>query len=440
MDYTNIIYSEEKLLKEFQDKYPNCSIKVRADVEVLLWLNDQLNLYNGVNADEDFKNILIEKIDKNSKYSSLYQDILNGLEEHNNEFKFIKKSLAAIKKYGENTILYLDNGYSVTLPELAELLDLDIDYVNENIKEHLDYFKINNTARYVIKSFYPDRYAPLFINKHIFISRDSIKRFLLKHLKYSSHMVQIDLTFDPIRLFNINEKLFKGKKIKENDNKKNTYNDMYRVALNKLVKELNVSEQILKKMKEEFEENNPGEKAKISRHDLPLHSVNEEMVSQIMGGDIVLKSTKSIKLEAINDIKIELQSPKFAGYPFKAFADTQLYNYLDYKTTSTRFKIAGITKERMITVDVFDDEEMTTKKEKQLKKEEKMMIKYSFDCSQIVKAHLIKDNYYYSLDAEVYKKLTKGANNKEEEREKILQYFYTKLMDPEFEVYSKKNN
>ena len=70
--------------------------------------------------------------------------------------------------------------------------------------------------------------------------------------------------------------------------------------------------------------------------------------------------------------------------------------------------------------------------------ERKIIVRYSVKIKDLVKFRKKKnDNYLYSIDKSAYKKIIGDAKTEDERQEKITNYFYKRLMDPNFVV---KNN
>ena len=93
---------------------------------------------------------------------------------------------------------------------------------------------------------------------------------------------------------------------------------------------------------------------------------------------------------------------------------------------------------------IFGDSYYADVYNKQLEKdEEKVMVKYVVDVNDMANIHVNQsingeEEYFYSLDLNVYNHLVAKASNEEEKKEIIIDYFYKRLMDDNFKVYERK--
>lgn len=413
MDYTKIIYDKEDTLKAFEEQF-KVSIKDRYDVQNLLWLKYKVDKAedNKERKEALIKDLIGKVKASNSRYRLVFTPVIDYLDGvYSIEYEKIMEAITIIIEYGDRTIEYINRKrFVVTVPQISEMLDLSDDYINRNITDFLDKFTINNTARYVIKSRYPGAFDIDFINKNIFISRQSFSNFLLEHLKFTVYRKQIDL------------KMPEDKKKKLEDKFKT--DKTYRTALKKVVSEANTSDKLLEKLK-----NNAGEEIKITRNDLPVIDINEKIVESIFGADMVLKGESTIRKETQDKARAEINALGDLGkeYVYRSINPKQVYDYIDNKITSIRFKFVGLNKyNRHLD-----------------KNEEKVIVRYVVDTSNIADIYVNKtvkgkEEYFYSLDMEVYTYITRGAKDEEEKKEKIIDYFYKKLMDENFTVYKKK--
>lgn len=413
MDYTKTLYDKDNVLKLFKENF-NVSHKDQYDVQNLLWLDQQLIKANTSDrARELVIDTLVEKVKpKNCRYKLIFYpviDYLNGIETE--EYNTIIEAISIIKDYGKKTMQYInEKRYVVTIPQISQMLDLTDDYITRNLTDFWDRFEICNTARYVIKLLYPDEYDVDFLNKKVFISRKSFADFLLKHLKYTIYRVQINLNMPDNKYIELRKKFNSEKS--------------YRAALKKAVYETNTSDKLLEEMKK------TNTTKKTTRNDLPVIDITKNTVEDIFGFDLKLQSIKTIKNEVQIIARNELDKLAELGkrYTYKSINDTQIYHYIDYNMTSIRFKFIGLSKYN-----------------KQLKKDEdKIMVKYVIDVNDMANIHVnqaIKgeDEYFYSLDLEVYNHLVANASNEEEKKRIIIDYFYKMMMDENFKVYKRKD-
>lgn len=413
MDFTEIIYDKDDVLESFRENF-KVSHKDQYDVQNLLWLDQQLER---AKTSEKHKEKLIKSLTEkikptNSRYRLVFGaalEYLNGVDSL--EYRTIIEAISIIKEYAKRTMQYInEKRYVVTVPQISEMLDLSDNYISRNLIGLFDRFTICNTARYVIKLCYPDAYDVDFLNKKVFISRISFSNFLLKHLKYTVYRVQIDLNMPDDKYIELRKK-FKSDKV-------------YKAALKKVVAETNDTDKLLEEIKKEA-----GESKKITRNDLPVIDITKDTVEDIFGADLILKSVKTIKNEVQVIARSELDALGDMGkrYTHKSINDKQIYHYIDYNMTSIRFKFTGLSKYN-----------------KQLEKdEEKVMVKYVVDVNDMANIHVnqsIKgeEEYFYSLDLNVYNHLVAKASNEEEKKEIIIDYFYKRLMDDNFKVYERK--
>lgn len=413
MDYTKIIYDKNDILDDFSEKF-KVSYKDRYDVQNLFWLKQKVKVAE--NNEEKKEALVLDLREKskasNSRYKLLFAPVIDYLEGlYSAEYEKIMEAIDIIKEYGEKTIEYINRKrFTVTVPQISEMLDLTDDYINRNITDFLDKFTINNTARYAIKILYPGTYDVDFINKKVFISRKSFSDFLLEHLKFTVYRKQINLNMPKDKKEKLDIKFKTDKTL--------------RMAFKKAVAQVNTSEKLLEELK-----NSSGEEIKITRNDLPVIDINEKIVESIFGADMILRSESAIRKETQDKARAEINALGDLGkeYVYKSINPKQVYDYIDNKITSIRLKFVGLNKyNRSLDKD-----------------EDKVIVRYVVDISNIVNIYVNKtvegkEDYLYSLDLEVYAHITKGAKTEEEEQDKIIDYFYNMLMKESFTVYKKK--
>lgn len=395
MNYTHKIYENYDIIEQFENKY-NVKLSNRLRLTALLSLESMLN----TNNIDGLKQVAYNKKDMNCKMA---EDLLQYSISDKTKEPLIIKVLNLIQKYKNRVSEYIDlKGYSLTMKDLSEILDLDEDYITRNLMGCFDYFKIKTMTRCTFKIYkYP--YEIDFINKNIFFSRKSVKDFLLKYLKYSFSKVQVDLTM-PIEKYTKLLSKFKNE-------------TTYRRALNKVLDELNTSKTDI---------NNKKKEAKLrgelfTRMDFKLFNINEDIANDIIAGDIKIQSIDTIrnKIIALEDIENEMTDN--INKKLTSLNDPQLYRLVDNRLSSIRFTIDGLTTHN-----------------KQLGTEQrKVIVRYSVKIKDIVKFRQQDDNYLYSIDELAYKKLIGAAKTEAERQEKIIDYCYNRLMDHNFIV---KNN
>lgn len=397
MNYTESIYKNFECLKEFEEKYEPIKLSNRECLKKLLALETMLN---GNNI-ETIKEIASDSKDIGS---IMAKDILEYALSDRKTKPLIIRVVELIDRYTKITAEYIDTkGYNITMKDLADMLDLDEDYISRNLMGCFDYFKIKTVTRQTFKIYgYPYRLD--FINKNVFFSRKSVRDFLLKYLKFSFIKTQVDLTMPEEKYIELMAK-FKTE-------------TTYRRALNKILDELNTESKELKDKKIEAKSNGK----KFTRMDFKLHNIDETIANDIIAGDTQMQSIDTIRnniviLEAYTNEMTDNVNKKLTS-----LNDPQLYKIIDNRLSSVRFVIDGLS--------VYN---------KQLKAEQKkIMVRYSVKVKDIVKFRQENDNYLYSIDESAYDKLIGDAKTKTEKQEKIINYFYKRLMDPDFVVKNKR--
>lgn len=439
MDFTDVMYNKDDVFKAFEETF-NAKIKNRANVNNIIFCG--IRLFEGKNDRiSEVVKAALDVIKSGSEFSSVMRTILviisDGTEEYWNKEKEENKSFDIISlqeihrpKYNilEDTyralIYYCDvtceyinqKRFNVTIPHLSAILDTSDDYINRFISPLLDTFKLDTIARYAVKTL-NNQFELDFINKNKFISRNSLKKFLSEHFKYSTTKVQVDLTMP--------------KEFEEKLRVKFRTDNMYNAAFRKLTEELDMSSQYLKQLKE------ASKQKAITKNDLPLNKIeNNNVLEFIIAGEFNLQAPNNIrrKMEAIAREELENRIKETNhGYAYKSFNPTQLYFYLDNKITTTRFVLDNV---------------YTSNKDKM---QEKIKVRYSTGISLLDAAQgkiandesincniLQENNMLYSIDAIKYIELTKGMNGDEEKRLAVVNYYYKELMSDNFTVYAKK--
>lgn len=404
MNYTDKIYENYEVIEQFEIKY-NLKLSNRTSLTALLALESMLNS----NDIDSLKEIAEDEEDVNRKMA---EDLLKYLKSNKMNKPLIIQALELIHQYKNTVSEYIDlKGYSLTMKDLSDMLDLDENYITRNLMPCFDYFKIKTMTRHTLKIFkYP--YQIDFINKNVFFSRKSVKDFLLKYLKYSSIRVQVDL-FMPTDKYMALISKFKTE-------------TTYRRALNKILNEFNEAKNEMEKQikrRERLEDAYaPFNLERVTRAEYKLFNINEEIANDIISGDIKIQSLQGIrnKIIAIHELKNDMTDN--ANKKLTSLNDTQMYRLVDERLSSIRFAIDGLS---------------TYNKQLQTL-ERKIIVRYSVKIKDLVKFREKKnDNYLYSIDKSAYKKIIGDAKTEDERQEKITNYFYKRLMDPNFVV---KNN
>lgn len=413
MDYTKEIYNKNDILDAFEKKY-KVSYKKEYDVKHLLWLKQELDNSKGsFEKREELVAKLLKKTNaKNSRYGLLFNPVINHLNGFSsNDYNEIMEVISIILEYTEKTLDYINRKrFIVTVPQISEMLDLTDNYINNNLTGYFDSFRILNTVRYVVKTYYPDMYDIDFINKNVFISRKSVSDFLLKHLKFTIYRVQIDLNMPDDKYKKLLEK-FKTKKA-------------YKQALSQAVEMVNSNNGDLTIIEKYAKDK------RITRNNLPTIDINEKFVNAIFGGDLILKSESLIRSEIQRKARVELEALGEEGkiYLYKSINPKQVYDYINKKMTSIRFKFVGLEKYN-----------------KQLDKvEDKVIVRYVVDTSKIANMYVSKkvkkqESYLYSLDFKVHSYIVGDIKDEKEIKKKIQNYFYDILMKESFVVKKNKD-
>lgn len=404
MNYTDKIYENYEIIEQFEFKY-NLKLSNRTRLTALLALESMLN-----SSDIDsLKEIAEDEEDVNRKMA---EDLLKYLKSNKMNKPLIIQALELIHQYKNTVSEYIDlKGYSLTMKDLSDILDIDENYITRNLMPCFDYFKIKTMTRHTLKIFkYP--YQIDFINKNVFFSRKSVKDFLLKYLKYSSIRVQVDL-FMPTDKYMALISKFKTE-------------TTYRRALNKILNEFNEAKNELEKqikMRERLENILAQFHMKpLTRADYKLFNIDEEIADDIISGDIKIQSIQSMrnKIIAIKDLENEISNN--VNRKLTSLNDTQMYRIVDGRLSSIRFAIDGLS---------------TYNKQLDMQ-ERRIMVRYSVKINDLIKFIKNEDNnYLYAIDESAYKKIIGDAKTEDERQEKITNYFFERLMDPDFVV---KNN
>lgn len=395
MDYTKEIYTNYDVIEEFQSKY-KVKLSDRLRLTALLALESMLN----TNNIEDLKKVACNNKDNNRFMAN---DILEYALSDKSNKPLIIRTLELIHQYRKSVAEYIDlKDFSFTMNDLSRILDADEGYIDRNIKNSIDYFKIDTMTRHALK-IYKHPYKNDFINKNIFFSRKSVKEFLLKYFKYTSVKSQVDLTMPNDKYIALMSK-FKNE-------------TTYKRALKKILDEFDSTGQALKQGKK---------KAKLrgetfTRMDLKLFNIDDKMADDIISGDTKVKSLDTIKN---NIVVLEEYAHELSGNFNKTLTslnDTQLYRFVDNTISGIRFSLDGFT--------VYN---------KQLDIEQrKTLVRYTVKIKDIMNFIQKDDDSLYSIDEAAYKKIIGDAKTETERQEKITNYFYNRLIDPNFVV---KNN
>lgn len=454
MDYSKEIYTQDEVLEKFDNTFRFLKINNRATVSKLISIKQRLRTErNKLKAD------LIEELDSKTADDEMFNRAVLSFIEGNitKEYLLIKEVTSIIEKYAKDTLYYMGNKkFRITLKEFSEMLDINERYISRNLLEYLDYFKMKTVARYVIKEKGTDLDVN-YLNKEVFISRDSIKEFIKKYLKFSSKKVQIDLTMPPEKLTELRKK-FKGEK-------------SYRAAIMKVLKSLDAVDQ---KLKEEKRNN-----SKFTRLDLPLYPLKDEAVEDILNFETELKATETI----IKDFKalerIEYVNNPDADYNYKSLSSKVIYDILDNNIATIRFVLDDLNSEEQVELDREsvlnnlieelnskninlneDTDQFTINKEDLLnlfdinkklfvdikdvlrgsKIQKRFIARYSANTKDLMNYRSVEseDNFLYAIDEDAYKEIIGDLKTDSERREAILNYFYNEMMKPEFKAYDRK--
>lgn len=404
MNYTDKIYENYEVIEQFEIKY-NLKLSNITRLTALLALESMLNS----NDIDSLKEIAEDEEDVNRKMA---EDLLKYLKSNKMNKPLIIQALELIHQYKNTVSEYIDlKGYSLTMKDLSDILDIDENYITRNLMPCFDYFKIKTMTRHTLKIFkYP--YQIDFINKNVFFSRKSVKDFLLKYLKYSSIRVQVDL-FMPTDKYMALISKFKTE-------------TTYRRALNKILNEFNEAKNEMEKQikRRERLENALSQfhMKPLTRADYKLFNIDEEIADDIISGDIKIQSIQSMrnKIIAIKDLENEISNN--VNRKLTSLNDTQMYRIVDGRLSSIRFAIDGLS---------------TYNKQLDMQ-ERRIMVRYSVKINDLIKFIKNEDNnYLYAIDESAYKKIIGDAKTEDERQEKITNYFFERLMDPDFVV---KNN
>ena len=392
MDITNTIYKKQDVLinfcKRFNCRLPSISSKeVGKDKKVL-------NIYQvECLRDDVLKELEKDQTDKDK--ANLIKDL-----------ECIDNVIKVYSEYSAATAKAFNNGYTVTIAELAYVLRLDEDYIVRNLKNYFKFFKINPFARQALKDLHLDykvKWSSEFVNKDIFFNKNSVREFLLKHFKVTDRRIQINLDFDNKRYIKLIEKF----------------------------KNINTLKSGIKSVIEDLEREFYEEKSKLRRDELPKLCLKKEEVNLIIQEHVKLQSlediTSYLKFMAENRNKVKLQdkaidkdeNEHIKNYKYKSVNDAQVYYLLNNKVSATRYAFDN--------VQVYNASRGVT--------EEKIVVRYLINAEELLNTYLLdKDvNFLFSIDSYVLDKLAKiERKENEEDKEVILRYFFNRLMDSSF--------
>lgn len=453
MNFSDEMYTNYEHIEAYNRLFPEVALTTKEEVGHLLYIGQELkgNLAN-------FNKYLLQEIEEESKYEKVYKVIVDFIEsgEVSDKFESIVNAAATLKEYRKNTLEYIrEKRFNITTKELAEILDVDENYISRNLMNEFDYFRMKREARHAIKCFEND-FNNDFLNKFIFLSRDSVRAFLKKYLKYSNRRIQVDLTMPDEKFMELRKK-FKTDKA-------------YRTAIRKAISDL---DRIAEQMKVEKENNN-----KFTRLDLPLYSITDDMINDILSRDTTIKSIKTIigEVKTLDRMKYELDEN--AEYNYIGMSSKQAYDILDHNIGTVRFVLDDLVKNREIDID--EDKLKTDLIEYLLNKnasvdeisntitintndiinifkvnkdllfriqnygeenttERKFLVRYAANIKDLIDYRDSEaDNYLYALDSDAYKSIIKDSKTETERREAIIKHFYTEMMKPEFKINERK--
>lgn len=417
MNVTEKVYKNRAKIQYFEDKWFNIDKK-----EYITYLYKCKEFFIDNNdrfeADEDSLRKRAKEIGFNYFRTPLEQLVLELDNSNKEATEDLKNIIDIIEECFKESKRYLiDLKYNITLPQLGEILDLDETYISRTILDYFDYFELNNISRFCFKNSKDFNISNSYINKKIFISIESIKSFIRKHIKYTDDRKRINM-FLGIEKTIVLSKLYKS-------------GSDLRAAMIKIIQDVEMEvNNDLKRAVEEKKPKNTRDYNKIRRANQPLNNIPDEWVNLILDQIVNLKSIKSIKKE-LNSYNAGLQKASEFNVlnintldaNFKSVNDTQIYylldKYMDYK--------------RFVMIDV-DTPNMKNETENS----QAAYVRYAvgidmlrekyFENEKKISSSIFEYDYDVSIDSKIYDYMTDGVP-KDQKEERLKEVFYNRLLN-----------
>ncbi|HEY8889835.1 MAG TPA: hypothetical protein VIM70_06235 [Clostridium sp.] len=308
------IYEFENIIQQFLEKFGTRNVLVNNDITYSVTETDFIaarNLYYKLTSNSEYaleyeeKRLNDERLTEESLQNRIFNAYMKGVPK---TLIILDSFFDVIKQYTTNTItIMLDKQYIYTLEQFASMLCIEPKYITNNFMQYLDYIKLSNFARYVIKEeinrgeerVQDLQKDALYWRKHIFISRASILEFLLVHFKYTE--IRINAVID------LGQSEFR------------------RILLRYRTKE---------RLKKEIKNIIKLKEIDVNRD---LKFITEEEASNIIVENLKIESGNTLKKYLKEKREIDLGSA-LREYKHVTIADTQLYNFINMQSY-TRYQL-----------------------------------------------------------------------------------------------------
>lgn len=349
----------------------------------------------------------------------------------------LKRMLDVINEYRKVTLYKIKNeNYSITLAELAIILDLEETYISRTIlNRYFDHFRINYLARMAIKE-YDDKDLDIrFLNKWNFVSYESVFKFLKEHLKFTEDRVRIQLELTMADRLLLKEKYKTYGALKKGINKvcqkiSNATNEQMIQLLKLTAGNVAGREKYLHMLTKD------GESIK-KEYQQDFH-IEDTEIENIISRKKILLSLDTMRNRARIDHNSSLlvsdsvasYDMEFGNFSLKSYNDNQIYSLMKRKSTYRRYILKDVFRsnnniEKIKYVRYVTDLSILLKDLKEEAKKDNM--------SEEEKKELRRKNtiehadIVFSITTPAFKHITEGSRNKEEEDEALRMFFVEEL-------------